>query len=64
DRARRPAAPALRAGPRVAGLHRVVSLALPDNLASRRVMEKAGLQYVAEIEHVGLPHLLFELDLG
>ena len=49
---------------REAGLHRVVSLALPDNLASRRVMEKAGLRYVAEIEHVGLPHLLFELDLG
>ena len=48
---------------REAGLERVVSLTLPTNLASRRVMEKAGLDCVGEIEHVGLPHLLFELDL-
>ena len=48
---------------REAGLERVVSLTLPANLASRRIMEKAGMQFVAEIEHVGLPHLLYELDL-
>lgn len=44
-------------------LERVVSLTLPANKASRRVMEKAGLELVGEIEHVGLPHLLFELRL-
>jgi ribosomal-protein-alanine N-acetyltransferase len=48
---------------REVGLERVVSLTLPTNFASRRIMEKAGLTFVAEIEHVGLPHLLFELDL-
>lgn len=48
---------------RVAGLDRVVSLTLPSNQASRRVMEKAGLAYVGEIEHVGLPHALYELVL-
>jgi RimJ/RimL family protein N-acetyltransferase len=44
-------------------LGRVVSLTLTGNVASRRIMEKAGLSYVAEVEHVGLPHLLYELEL-
>jgi len=48
---------------REAGLDQVVSLTLPDNFASRRVMEKSGLVLVGEIEHVGLPHVLYELDL-
>lgn len=48
---------------RTVGLERVVSLALPHNLASRRVMEKAGLNQVSEIEHAGLPHVLYELWL-
>lgn len=48
---------------REAGLERVVSLTLPDNLASLRIMEKAGLRPVGEIEHVGLPHVMYELDL-
>lgn len=48
---------------REAGLPRVVSLTLPANLASQRVMEKAGLNFVGEIEHVGLPHRLYELEL-
>lgn len=48
---------------REAGLERVVSLTLPDNLASRRVMEKSGLVLVGEVEHVGLPHVLYELEL-
>jgi RimJ/RimL family protein N-acetyltransferase len=48
---------------REARLDRVVSLTLTDNLASRRIMEKAGLEYVAEVEHAGLPHLLYELEL-
>lgn len=48
---------------REAGLGTVVSLTLPSNLASRRVMDKAGLRQVGEIEHVGLPHVLYELEL-
>lgn len=48
---------------RDAGLDRVVSLTLPDNIASRRVMEKIGLDYLREVEHVGLPHVLYELKL-
>ncbi len=48
---------------RAANLERIVSLTLPANRASRRVMEKVGLDFVGEIEHVGLPHLLFELEL-
>lgn len=45
------------------GLDRVVSLTLPENRASLRVMEKAGLTLVGEVEHAGLPHLLYELTL-
>lgn len=48
---------------REAGLERVVSLTLPDNAASRRVMIKAGLEFAGEVEHVGLPHVLYVLDL-
>ncbi len=45
------------------GLDRVVSLTLPENRASLRVMEKAGLTLVGEVEHAGLPHVLYELTL-
>ena len=45
-------------------LDRVVSLALRDNRASLRVMEKAGLTMVGEVRHAGLPHLLYELRLS
>lgn len=44
-------------------IERVVSLTLPSNRSSRRVMEKIGLEYVGEIEHAGLPHVLYELNL-
>lgn len=45
------------------GLERVVSLTLPSNHASRRIMDKAGLGLVGEIEHVGLPHVLYEREI-
>jgi RimJ/RimL family protein N-acetyltransferase len=45
------------------GLKRVVSLTLPGNRASRRVMEKIGLTFEREIEHCGLPHVLYGIDL-
>jgi len=45
-------------------LPEVVSLTLATNDASRRVMEKAGLGLRGEVEHEGLPHLLFRLALA
>jgi RimJ/RimL family protein N-acetyltransferase len=43
-------------------LPEVVCFTLPTNLRSRRVMEKLGFRYEREIEHAGLPHLLYRLD--
>ncbi len=45
------------------GLKHVVALTLVDNPASRRVMERIGLSFEREVEHVGLPHLLYGIDL-
>jgi [ribosomal protein S5]-alanine N-acetyltransferase len=39
----------------------VVAYALPENLASRRVMEKLGFAYERDVEHAGLPHVLYRL---
>jgi RimJ/RimL family protein N-acetyltransferase len=39
----------------------LVALVLPDNIASRRVAEKVGGERNGEVEHAGLPHLLFRL---
>ena len=38
------------------GLPEVVGFARTDNVASIRVLEKAGLRFEREIEHAGLPH--------
>ena len=40
-------------------LPEVVAFALPENIASRRVMEKAGFNYVRPVLHAGLPHVLY-----
>ena len=45
------------------GLPEVVSFTLPENAASRRVMEKAGLVFERDITHAGLPHVLYRLRL-
>ena len=37
----------------------LVAFTLPDNRASRRVMEKAGFAYERDIVHAGLPHVLY-----
>lgn len=37
----------------------VVSFTLTTNLASKRVMEKAGLRYERDIVYAGLPHVLY-----
>ena len=40
-------------------LRELVAFTLPDNIASRRVMEKAGFTYERDIVHAGLPHVLY-----
>ncbi len=42
----------------------LVALVLPANHASRRVAEKVGCKRDGEVEHAGLPHLLFRLRLA
>jgi RimJ/RimL family protein N-acetyltransferase len=45
----------------VTGLERIVAWTLPENEASRGVMERAGLSYVRHLELKGLPQVLYEL---
>jgi RimJ/RimL family protein N-acetyltransferase len=45
------------------GLKHVGSLTWTENAASRRVMEKIGLTFEREVEHSGLPHFLYTIDL-
>jgi ribosomal-protein-alanine N-acetyltransferase len=40
------------------GLAELHGLVTPGNVASRRVLEKAGVRFEATVEHGGLPHLL------
>jgi RimJ/RimL family protein N-acetyltransferase len=44
---------------RALALPQIVAFTLPDNIASRRVMEKTGFVYVREIEHARLLHVLY-----
>lgn len=44
---------------RTLGLHGVVAFTRPDNGASLRVIEKAGLRRERELYHAGWPHILF-----
>ena len=46
------------------GIDEVVAFTLTTNTASRRVMEKLGLEYAGEIEHAGLPHALYRAATG
>jgi RimJ/RimL family protein N-acetyltransferase len=46
------------------GLSEIVALAQPGNLASRRVMEKAGFEIEREIIYAQLPHLLHRRRRG
>jgi len=39
----------------------LIALVLPANAPSRRVAEKVGCEAAGEVEHAGLPHLLFRL---
>ena len=40
----------------------VVAYTLPDNVPSRRVMEKLGFTYEREVVHADLPHVLYRLQ--
>ena len=46
------------------GLPDVVAFTLPDNLASRRVMEKTGFSLEREIVHAELAHVLYRRQNG
>ncbi|HTX29915.1 MAG TPA: GNAT family N-acetyltransferase [Solirubrobacteraceae bacterium] len=41
------------------GLREIIAFTLPNNIASRRVMEKSGFLYEGEIVHALLPHVLY-----
>jgi ribosomal-protein-alanine N-acetyltransferase len=43
----------------VMDLTEVIAISLPDNHASRRVMEKAGFGYDSPVEHAGVSHVLY-----
>jgi RimJ/RimL family protein N-acetyltransferase len=55
------AAEAVRAAFGPLGLSELLSFTQPHNTASRRVMERLGFVFDAEIEHAGLPHVLYRL---
>lgn len=52
---------AVRAGFDALELSDLVSFTTPANVASRAVIGRLGFHFEAEIEHAGLPHLLFRL---
>ena len=44
------------------GLDSLISYTVHDNAASRAVMEKLGMEYEADVENAGLPHVLYRLS--
>jgi RimJ/RimL family protein N-acetyltransferase len=42
-------------------LSALIAYTLPENVSSRRVMEKAGFAYERDIDWVGLPHVLYRV---
>lgn len=57
-------AAAIAVAERDLGLDELISLTLPDNVASRRVMEKLGFAFDRDIVHRGLPHVLYRRCAG
>lgn len=43
------------------GMESVIALSTPENAASRRVLEKAGMKYHREGIYENLPHVLYEI---
>jgi [ribosomal protein S5]-alanine N-acetyltransferase len=48
-------------GLNVANLHQIIAMALPENQASRRVIEKAGLRYEKQIHIFNLDALYYSI---
>jgi ribosomal-protein-alanine N-acetyltransferase len=44
------------------GMRELVAFTLPDNAASERVMQKAGMERAGPIEHAGLAHVLYRIS--
>ncbi len=44
---------------RTLGAAKVISLIQPENLPSRRVAERNGMQVERQVTHFGLPHLVY-----
>jgi RimJ/RimL family protein N-acetyltransferase len=42
-------------------LQKIIALAAPENLASRRVMEHLGIGYVREADHFGMHLVWYEI---
>ena len=55
---------AVRVGRDDLGLDRIVGLALPTNAASRRVLEKAGLEYSRDAVYKGFASVLYDWRRG
>jgi ribosomal-protein-alanine N-acetyltransferase len=51
----------VRLGFKRLGLPSMVAITTMPNLASQRVMQKAGLAYERDIVHAGVPHVLFRI---
>ena len=51
----------VRIGLEQLGFRSLVAITTPPNLASQRVMQKAGLAYERNIVHAGIPHVLFRI---
>jgi [ribosomal protein S5]-alanine N-acetyltransferase len=45
------------------GRANLISITLPHNVASRRIMEKLDFAYERDIEYAGLPHVLYRKTL-
>jgi len=51
----------LRFGFDVCELDEIVAFTMPHNLASRRVMEKLGMEYERDFDRAGPAHVLYRL---
>jgi RimJ/RimL family protein N-acetyltransferase len=52
----------LKYGFETAGLERIVSVALPDNKGSWRIMEKCGMHYERNVEHYGMDVVYYAIS--
>ncbi len=52
----------LKYGFETAGLERIVAVAHPDNVGSRRIMEKCGLRYIKNQNHYGMDCVFYAAE--